>query len=756
MLALAAVVGSTVDPETLRQLCDWTEEAFLEASNELLRRQLLLETGELFSFAHEQIRQALYRGIDPKRRRDLHRQVGQMLEQHAPDRAEELAFHFYRGQWPNRALPYCMQAGEHAYSVYATSAALTYFGQAISAARRLRRTAARPLLLRAHERRGQMLEQHGEYEQAASEYAAMLALAREEGDTATVARAIRYSGWLHGYRQEKWDEGLREARRAYEVAVTAGSALEKAAALRDMGTYESMMGNYRASLEAHHNALAFVREAGDPAEEANILQYIAIGHLFLSHNDQALEVFQQALRIREQLGDLRIASRVRANIGLLQINRGEFASAERFLRQAEAGFREVGMLTALPLAWIGLATVLRYRGECAASLAILETATELQSTVGSSAYMDSLIHLHSGAALWDMGQLNDGLAQVRTSVALARQSNTPTLVVGCLRVLGLLSHILGANERAAQYHQEAIDLADQAAYTRGQAENLTGLGLAELACGQLSAARRHLVEAMRQARRHGPQMRAEAAAALAELCLAEWQLRPAQALASWALARAEQMDLRQLQVRALFLRARAWSCAERLSLAQVDMEQALKRANPPGYPMLRWGIMLHLGQVLALHGRPDDAQCFYEQAQRAVEAILSELEDEDLRSAFAKLPGVWALRGGTAPPRAGQVLVALARLGIPSGRPLRPDERVTVRWTVDTGDTDAACRAKGGKKLLRQQRILRLLSEARAQGGDPSEGDLAQALGVSVRTVRSDVATLRAAGQQVRTRGTRG
>jgi hypothetical protein len=98
----------------------------------------------------------------------------------------------------------------------------------------------------------------------------------------------------------------------------------------------------------------------------------------------------------------------------------------------------------------------------------------------------------------------------------------------------------------------------------------------------------------------------------------------------------------------------------------------------------------------------------------------------------------------------------LARLGTPSGRPLRSDERVTVRWTVDAGDADEANREKGGKKLLRQQRILRLLSEARAQGADPNEGDLAQALDVSVRTVRSDIAALRAAGRQVRTRGTRG
>ena len=78
---------------------------------------------------------------------------------------------------------------------------------------------------------------------------------------------------------------------------------------------------------------------------------------------------------------------------------------------------------------------------------------------------------------------------------------------------------------------------------------------------------------------------------------------------------------------------------------------------------------------------------------------------------------------------------------------------MAVAWTVDAGEPDAALLTAEGKVALRRARLLRLLDEAAAQGGVPTERDLAEALGVTVRTVRSDVAALRQAGHRVRTRG---
>ncbi|HIC88611.1 MAG TPA: HTH domain-containing protein [Anaerolineae bacterium] len=48
---------------------------------------------------------------------------------------------------------------------------------------------------------------------------------------------------------------------------------------------------------------------------------------------------------------------------------------------------------------------------------------------------------------------------------------------------------------------------------------------------------------------------------------------------------------------------------------------------------------------------------------------------------------------------------------------------------------------------MRHHRLARLLREAEAQGAHPRHTDLAQALGVSVSTVRRDMAALRREGR---------
>jgi hypothetical protein len=85
----------------------------------------------------------------------------------------------------------------------------------------------------------------------------------------------------------------------------------------------------------------------------------------------------------------------------------------------------------------------------------------------------------------------------------------------------------------------------------------------------------------------------------------------------------------------------------------------------------------------------------------------------------------------------------------PAGRPLRDDEYTTVIWTVN---------APGDKKISRKterrrHRILRLVREAQAQDAAPRDQDLATALGVSLVTIRRDVAALRAGGHDLPTRG---
>ena len=77
----------------------------------------------------------------------------------------------------------------------------------------------------------------------------------------------------------------------------------------------------------------------------------------------------------------------------------------------------------------------------------------------------------------------------------------------------------------------------------------------------------------------------------------------------------------------------------------------------------------------------------------------------------------------------------------PIGRALADDELVDVTWTLET----AADRHIANKTQRRRRQLLRLLTEAQAQGAVPAYPHLAEALAVSERTIMRDMAALRQA-----------
>jgi len=97
--------------------------------------------------------------------------------------------------------------------------------------------------------------------------------------------------------------------------------------------------------------------------------------------------------------------------------------------------------------------------------------------------------------------------------------------------------------------------------------------------------------------------------------------------------------------------------------------------------------------------------------------------------------------------------VVLVRQGAGHGQALRATATTEVIWTLDAGTEDRHVLYRNGSAELRRVRIQRLLDEALSQGAAATQEDLAQALHVSVRTIKRDCALLEAQGVCLPTRG---
>ena len=106
-----------------------------------------------YIFKHALTQEAAYELLLIRRRKELHRRAGEVLERLYPEQrggelASALAYHFRRGEDWQRAADYAMRAGAQAVKVYAMSEALEHYENAYEALTKLPKRVARAALRR--------------------------------------------------------------------------------------------------------------------------------------------------------------------------------------------------------------------------------------------------------------------------------------------------------------------------------------------------------------------------------------------------------------------------------------------------------------------------------------------------------------------------------------------------------------------------------------------------------------------------------
>jgi DNA-binding SARP family transcriptional activator/tetratricopeptide (TPR) repeat protein len=224
---------------------------------------------------------------------------------------------------------------------------------------------------------------------------------------------------------------------------------------------------------------------------------------------------------------------------------------------------------------------------------------------------------------------------------------------------------------------------------------------------------------------------AQAALALGEIDMARSQVERAEALSTEQPHHAGVVAHRVAQA---FLmlgeRERAWTAARHA--AALAGQEGLAGVG-------RIEVLWTAADVMAVVASRSEAMPFYERAYAWYLDALNEIQSPALRRAFlAGSPCYPALTSfaSTGPRR----FALLPERSAPSGRPLHPEERLPVVWTIRSNDGSEV----GG--LLRQRQIARLTSEALAAGAVATVEALAAALGVNVRTIKRDLKAMRLAG----------
>jgi tetratricopeptide (TPR) repeat protein len=652
-------------------------------ADQLLRRQFLIEERGGYRFEHELLREVIYDRLDSVTRQELHLRAAEALEQEHYARVEALAQHLYlAGAW-EKALPYLVQAGDHARAVCAYRDALRCYEQALEAAERQAADALNSAALWDIQlKRGAAATPLGEYAGALAAYEQVLRMAERDqaGPNAAARFGARRSAqiqalnglcFIYGQRND-YAQARSMIEQAMRLAVESPRLIDRAEVFYQAGRTSFRLNEYAEARYFLSEALQLYESLGLDAEQAKC--FLQIGFCYLRQDgltDQVIDLFTQALDVYRRQGDRFAEHSCLGDIAGAYLVGGRLADVVRAADQCLAFFRPAGALD-------DLAACLFMRGE----------------------------------ACRRMGRLDEALAALHESLAITTQlSRNAAATFSQVRIAATLRDLGRYDEATAMLEQPL------------RTDDLLIKSGALLVAADL--------------------WRAQADLGCAWSCLAEGFAAARQLGAKTSLGGCYRLLAR---LRLADTRGRLPTPSDSMPAAEAGLLESirlLREAHSEDELALSYAAQ---GQYLVSVSRLAEARAALIQAQALMARCGMTGALEQVQQQLRELPAAATAL------RAGQQRVLLARRGVPRGRPLRPDELVEVIWSIAEPDQREVGQA-ASKAALRQELLLRLCAEALAQGAEPTVGALAEALGVTPRTVDRDIAALRAAGQILVTRG---
>jgi DNA-binding SARP family transcriptional activator len=729
LLQLASACGREIEPNLLARTSGLSLRGTLKQLDLLIEAGFVVATGGRFEFVHDKIRELCYEEIPSRGRVRLHQRILNTLESEYSNRLDALAFHSDLAR-SGRATVYWERLGDRAASLWAYSEASQAYGAALIALDRLGSAdQSHDLRFSLLRKRALTWEHRGELDKSEADTKRMLEIASDVDDE----------------------------RKRCEVLL-----LESRLLLR--------RGAFKRSLERAQLATGSARRLTDLQLEVGAREVAGMAMLRLRDFAHAEEEVLQAIGILTELKDVAGMERVWNNLGRVHLARGRFVRALDCARTAEGYSTGDANEAAMRALVRGIATgCLAKRTETLSDLRLAVIQFGKAGNSSGRAIASAWLSLFSVAA----GDFVSGVLFARRGLPFKagrgdvrwRIVAASTLSSGLWRVLGNYARakavIAKTLEASNTQSNPGLFLETAAAIALQSGDVKSALSLAEKAAEHVASLE------------WDDPSRGEILVTLVEVYLVVG--RPKEAL-EWL-----QQALTSLEAASDFfyvpLALSLLAIAQRdlgLLKAAFDSSQRAMEILSQNGDFAFGALDVYWNRFLILRdiGDPGSAATL-EKAHQLVTARAAQL-GRVARARFMRVPvnrqivETWVkLFGGGVSLRSfgdadgngdhsgamKKLALLIPRTGTPWGRRLRQYDFVEVILTVDAGKQDQALRELKGDLGVRRSRILRLCAEAYVQGGDPREEDLARVLGVTTRTIRSDIAYLRSQGCHVQTRG---
>ncbi|MEZ5340876.1 MAG: AAA family ATPase [Acidimicrobiales bacterium] len=330
VVGMASVLGARFRSSHLADLLEREKIVVDSATAEHVDRMFAVD-GDEVSFRHGLIRDAAYESMSFRRRRDLHRRAGLMMEERARRGEQDdaaLAFHFAAAKDDAKTFRYAHRAALASERAFAPIEAAEQYRRAIAAGRRLRHS-GEPTIRDLWLSRARVLDHAGLFDDALEALSRASRLSASPQERAEVevrrARVQQHSGSFVAALAANTRARSHLARSHREGGDDGHRALRASASAQAAIVFQ-VQGRFKEAVRAAEETIAEAVLCGDQHALAQAYGVLA-GASLVAGDQSAATLGVQSLELFEAIGDREGQARMTNNLGVEAYYRGDLAQA---------------------------------------------------------------------------------------------------------------------------------------------------------------------------------------------------------------------------------------------------------------------------------------------------------------------------------------------------------------------------------------------------------------------------------------------
>jgi tetratricopeptide (TPR) repeat protein len=304
VLQTGAAIEREFSYQLISRVANLPEQELLSNLSILKDSELLYERGiypqSTFIFKHALTQVVAYESLLVKRRQELHRRIGQAIEDFYADRLPEqyeiLSYHFVRGEEWARALDYLCKAAEKATLTFATHEAVTLYDQALEAAGQIDDIVGLQTLMTIHQAKMDLHFILSEFENSFAEGEYLLALARQARDRVREGVALVTMGRASYYAHDS-KKALTYCAKAIKTAAGTDAELVLASSHYTIGAIHAVHGRFQPARENINQVLAFGQSEGIVTYQSFALYLAGLMHNWEGKFAEAVRSLSESVQI---------------------------------------------------------------------------------------------------------------------------------------------------------------------------------------------------------------------------------------------------------------------------------------------------------------------------------------------------------------------------------------------------------------------------------------------------------------------------